>query len=66
MRETDDGMIIKGTRGLLGAEVESYHDHRIAMALGIAALSSSSPVTIKDAECIDISFPNFYDMIRNL
>ena len=66
IEETEDGMVIHGPCGLIGAEVESYHDHRIAMALSVAALSGRSPVTIKDAECVDISFPNFYDRIRNL
>lgn len=66
IEETNDGMIINGGNLLHGAVTESYHDHRIAMSLSIAALCCSSEVTINNAQCVDISFPNFYDYIATL
>ena len=49
---TEDGMIIEGGNPLKGAQVESYHDHRVAMSLAIAALNTDSPTTIQNSECI--------------
>ncbi len=57
---TDDGMIIHGGRMLHGNTVDSHLDHRIAMSLAIAALAADGETTIKDGECVDISYPNFY------
>lgn len=62
----EDGMIIEGGYSLNGAELETYHDHRIAMSLAIAALNATSPSTLKNAECVSISFPNFYDLLASL
>ncbi len=64
--ETDDGMIITGGKMLYGAEVESHHDHRIAMALAICALATNGETLIKNADCVDISFPKFYEYIESL
>ncbi|NNG65896.1 3-phosphoshikimate 1-carboxyvinyltransferase [Caldanaerobacter subterraneus] len=58
--ETEDGMIIEGTGFLRGAEVESYNDHRVAMSLWIAGLLAEGRTIIKKAECVDISYPDFY------
>jgi len=64
--ETNDGMIIKGNRVLHGAVCESYNDHRIAMSAVVAALSAEGETQIKDAECSNISFPNFYELFDSL
>ncbi len=62
---TDDGMIIHGGHPLHGAVIESYLDHRIAMAFAIAALVAEGVTTINNAECVDISYPTFYqDLIK--
>lgn len=58
--ETEDGMIIEGTGFLRGAEVESYNDHRVAMSLWIAGLLAEGQTIIKKAECVDVSYPDFY------
>ncbi|MFZ5968698.1 MAG: 3-phosphoshikimate 1-carboxyvinyltransferase [Bacillota bacterium] len=63
IEETEDGMIIHGKDSLRGGAIESYHDHRIAMALTIAGLRSNEGVLIDNPECTAISFPNFYDLI---
>lgn len=59
-----DGMIIEGGFPLKGATVESYHDHRIAMALAIAACNAQSPSTLLHPDCVSISFPNFYTLLE--
>lgn len=62
---TDDGMIINGGKPLHGAEVDSYKDHRIAMSMCVAAMNADGDTTLKDAHCVKISYPHFYeDMLR--
>ena len=64
--ELPDGMIIRGGKQLAGCEVESYHDHRIAMALSVAALGASGKTRIKDAECCEVTYPEFLADFRKL
>lgn len=63
--ETDDGMIIDGGFELHGNTVQSYNDHRVAMALSIAALIVNGSTTIENADCVNISFPEFFKYIGN-
>ena len=63
---TEDGMIIEGGHPLHGAEIDSHLDHRIAMSFAIAALASEGETTIKDADCVKISYPNFYEDLFKL
>jgi 3-phosphoshikimate 1-carboxyvinyltransferase len=51
---------------LSGGEVESYGDHRMAMALAVAALAARGPVFIRGAECVDISYPPFWPDLERL
>jgi 3-phosphoshikimate 1-carboxyvinyltransferase len=64
--ELPDGLRIRGGRKLHGAEIDSAHDHRIALAFSIAGLVADSPTTISGAEWADVSFPGFYDLLRKL
>lgn len=65
--ELENGMVIIGSRSKLHPSyIESYNDHRIAMAASIMACAIKGSSTIKDAECASISFPNFYDILMNL
>jgi len=57
--ELPDGMTITGGTPLKGAEVDSYTDHRIAMSLAIAALIAKGSTTIRRAEAVAISYPDF-------
>lgn len=58
---TDDGMIINGNPDRLhGADFDSYLDHRIAMSFTVAALALPDLCTMKHAECVNISCPDFY------
>ncbi len=66
IKEFEDGVEINGPCKLKGAEVYSYKDHRIAMALSIAGLSAEGTTIIKDADCVDISFPEFYELLERL
>ena len=61
-----DDMIIEGGTTLHGAITHSHHDHRIAMAMAVAALGANGPVIIEDAEAINKSYPDFYQHIISL
>ena len=63
---TDDGMIIKGGKPLHGAVIDSYLDHRIAMSFAIASLASEGTMTIQGEECVNISYPTFYEDLNRL
>ena len=63
---TEDGMIIEGGDPLHGAEIDSYLDHRIAMSFAVAAMAAEGETTIKDADCVKISYPNFYEDLFKL
>jgi 3-phosphoshikimate 1-carboxyvinyltransferase len=61
-----DTMLVYGGTGIHGAEVFSQHDHRIAMACGIAALSADAPITITDAEAVNKSYTDFFLDLQQL
>jgi len=63
---TDDGMIIKGKTYLTGGDVTSYGDHRIGMMLAIAALICEEDVNLHDVAAIDVSYPNFFEHLKQL
>jgi 3-phosphoshikimate 1-carboxyvinyltransferase len=62
----DDGWIIEGPSTLQGARVRSHGDHRIAMALAVAGLFAEGVTQIEDAECVEISYPGFFDQLESL
>ena len=64
--ELPDGMEIIGGTPLVGAEVDSYTDHRIAMSLAIASLNATGTTTIHRAEAAAISYPNFTNTLREI
>ncbi len=59
--QTDDGLVIEGVARLHGGEVDGCNDHRIVMALAIAALNTDGCVTISDAQSIQKSYPTFFE-----
>ncbi|HEY3120586.1 MAG TPA: 3-phosphoshikimate 1-carboxyvinyltransferase [Vicinamibacteria bacterium] len=63
VEERPDGLVVHGGAPLHGAEVDAQGDHRIAMALAVAALAASGETGIADAECAAVSFPEFYDVL---
>lgn len=65
--EYDDHLVIKGKRQLRGGgAVSSFGDHRIAMAMTIAALHCTAPVTVTGAQCVEKSYPDFYRDLKGL
>lgn len=66
IEELSDGMVIKGATRLIGGECESHGDHRMAMTLAIAGLISDNGTTINDVECVNTSFPNFWELLLSL
>jgi 3-phosphoshikimate 1-carboxyvinyltransferase len=63
-----DGLVVDGSGGrpLAGARVASGGDHRIAMAFAVAGLASTGGVVVDDPECAEVSFPGFFDRLRDL
>lgn len=63
---TEDGMIIRGGQPLHGAQINSYLDHRIAMAFSIAGLIAKGTTFIGNSNCVDVSYPTFFETLRSL
>lgn len=63
---TEDGMIIEGGHPLHGAVIDSHLDHRIAMSFAVAALAAEGTTEILGADCVNISYPKFYEDLLNL
>lgn len=67
IEETPDGMIINGKTQLFGdCELETYHDHRLAMSFYIAGLACQKEISINGFEWINISFPEFEQLFEQL
>ena len=62
----EDGWVINGPRYLEGAKVSSHGDHRVAMALAVAGLIADGKTEIDGAECVEISYPDFFDHLEYL
>jgi 3-phosphoshikimate 1-carboxyvinyltransferase len=66
VEEREDGLKIPGEQSLRGAEIESFGDHRIAMAFSIAALRAGGETLIRGSECAAISYPAFFSALEGL
>jgi 3-phosphoshikimate 1-carboxyvinyltransferase len=66
VEEREDGLRVPGGQKLHGADVDSAGDHRIAMALAVAALAAEGETTIHGADAARISFPDFFDILDRL
>lgn len=66
VEELEDGLIIRGPTELQGTEIETFGDHRIAMAFSIAGLLAKGETIIKHSECTEVSFPGFYTTLESL
>jgi len=66
IEEKPDGMIIHGGKPLMGAAVDSHGDHRIAMALAVAALGAKGETVIENTDCIGTSFPGFERLLEEV
>lgn len=63
---TPDGFHVPGKQQFRGAELDSFGDHRIAMAFSVAALSADGESTIRGSDSAGVSFPEFYSTLRHL
>ena len=66
IEELQDGFIIHGPKQLNSAVIETFHDHRIAMAFAIVGLVADGDVVLDHPECASISFPEFYNELERL
>jgi len=66
VEEREDGLRIPGGQSLRGTELESFGDHRIAMAFSIAALRAQGETLIRGSECAAISYPDFFSVLEGL
>ncbi|MFQ5694519.1 MAG: 3-phosphoshikimate 1-carboxyvinyltransferase [Terriglobia bacterium] len=66
VEEHPDGLTLPGRQRLRGATVQSFGDHRIAMAMAVAGLVAEGPTTIENADCVEISFPGFFEVLTGL
>ncbi len=66
VEEREDGLRIPGGQTLHGAELDSYNDHRIAMAFAVAALRAEGETEIRGAEAAAISYPAFFETLEGL
>ena len=66
VEETEDGMIIHGGRPLPGAVIDSRLDPRIALTFAVAGCMADGETEILGAECVNISYPGFYEDLKGL
>ena len=66
IEEYEDGLDITGGKRLKGTVIESYKDHRIAMAMAIAAMIAEGKTVINDISSVNISFPGFFEILKRL
>ena len=66
VEEYADGLAVDGPTKLRGALIESYGDHRIAMAFSIAALVAAGTSEIANASCVGVSFPEFFQLLHQI
>jgi len=66
VEEFEDGLRVAGRQKLKGAEIDSHGDHRIAMAFAVAGLVAQGTTMIRGADCVEISFPGFFDVLARV
>jgi 3-phosphoshikimate 1-carboxyvinyltransferase len=66
VEEFPDGLSVSGPAQLRGALLDSHGDHRIAMAFSVAALLAKGESELSGAECVGVSFPEFFPLLDSL
>lgn len=66
IEERQDGCIIQGVKEFLGGTISSFGDHRTAMSFLIAGLRSKKGITVEDTDCIQTSYPQFWDDLKRI
>ena len=62
----EDSFSFRGVKNFKSAKVNTYNDHRIAMAASIAAIFADGPITINDSQCVEKSYKNFFEDFKSL
>ena len=65
IEEHNDGFSIFGPVKLKGSKIKTFNDHRIAMAFSIAGLIADGETVLDNKKCVDVSFPNFFNMLQS-
>ena len=66
VEELPDGFLVRGRQPLKGCACRSHGDHRIALAAAVAGLLAEGETTVLDAECMDVSFPGFASVLKEI
>jgi len=66
VEEFEDGLRVKGATRLRGAQINSRGDHRIAMTFAVAGLIAEGETEIRDADCVAVSFPEFFGLLNSV
>ncbi len=66
IEELEDGFIVEGVEKLKGARIETYGDHRIAMAFTVAGLVAEGETIIDDISCVEVSYPSFFKDLESI
>jgi 3-phosphoshikimate 1-carboxyvinyltransferase len=66
VREVDDGLDVRGTQAPLRGRVDAFDDHRIAMVFGVLGAQTGNEIAVEGRECVDVSFPGFWDLLERL
>jgi len=66
VEEFEDGLRVGGPTRLRGARIDPGGDHRIAMTFSVAGLVAEGETEIKDADCVAVSFPEFFDLLDSV
>lgn len=64
--ESEDGLTIKSGKEIIGGAVQGFNDHRMVMAMAVAATAAQGAVTIRGAEAVNKSYPHFFEDFRKL
>ncbi len=64
--ELPDGMVIRGATGTLSGKVRTHADHRIAMSFAVLGASGNASITVDDPDCVNVSFPGFWETLARI
>jgi 3-phosphoshikimate 1-carboxyvinyltransferase len=64
--ELPDGLEVEGSDRPLAGEIDSFDDHRIAMAFGVLGALDGNDIRVRGRECVDVSFPGFWEQLADL
>lgn len=66
VEEYPDGFFVPPNQQIQGGRVQTFGDHRIAMAFAVAGLIATKPVELDNPSCVSVSFPEFFERLQSL